>query len=154
MVILGLPDLVLVEKDPVSLNLCKVHCTAPFETLTLSALLRCDMPSLHNAIIWPLILSLRSLHISIQDMERGFSYSVSSFNKTKKSGSKCKSYILVTLPIRPASDTCQGPGMNCVVQKTTLRRWTHTFDPYCISIKGTSASEMFEFCLEKYFQPM
>ena len=61
MVALGLPVLDPMEKDLVSLNLCKVHCTAPFETLTLSAILRCDVPSLLNAIIWSLVPSLRSL---------------------------------------------------------------------------------------------
>ena len=62
-VALGLPDLLLVEYDHVSRNLSSVRCTAPFDTFIFAAILRCENPSLLNAIICPLIPSLSSLTI-------------------------------------------------------------------------------------------
>ena len=62
-VALGLPDLLLVEYDPVSPNLSSVRCTAPFDNFIFAAILRCKNPLLLNAIICPLIPSLSSLAI-------------------------------------------------------------------------------------------
>ena len=61
-VTLGLPDLGLVDKDPVSLNLCKLRCTAPFETLYFIY----NFTLWHAfIIIWPLIPSPMSVCVDI-----------------------------------------------------------------------------------------
>ena len=83
-VTLGLWDLGPVENDPVSLKLCKGHSIAALQTLALSSILCCDIPSLLNAIIWLLVPSMRFLDISIQDMERRSPYFISSLIKQKK----------------------------------------------------------------------